>query len=103
MNEFPRTKVGGVSLSRMIIGTNWFLGWSHTTAAKDQYIKENVGADRTRLPPFLRYSFVAASTQSWGRSASESEGWNCRGRAAYGGESDRRLNAKPAGDGFDTG
>jgi len=32
---FPRTTVGGVSLPRMIIGTNWFLGWSHTTAAKD--------------------------------------------------------------------
>ncbi|MEI6168112.1 MAG: hypothetical protein WCS52_13065 [bacterium] len=25
MNTFPRTTVGGVSLSRMIIGTNWFL------------------------------------------------------------------------------
>ncbi|KKK56908.1 hypothetical protein LCGC14_3059800, partial [marine sediment metagenome] len=35
MNEFPRTQVEGVSLSRMIIGTNWFLGWSHTSAAKD--------------------------------------------------------------------
>jgi hypothetical protein len=31
--------VGGVSLSRMIIGTNWFLGWSHTSHAKDQFIK----------------------------------------------------------------
>lgn len=30
--------VGGVSLSRMIIGTNWFLGWSHTSAAKDKFI-----------------------------------------------------------------
>ena len=39
MNEFPRTVVGGVSVSRMIIGTNWFLGWSHTSAAKDQFIK----------------------------------------------------------------
>lgn len=39
MNEFPRTIVGGVSLSRMIIGINWFLGWSHTSAAKDSFIK----------------------------------------------------------------
>lgn len=39
MNEFPRTMVGGVSLSRMIIGINWFLGWSHTSAAKDAFIK----------------------------------------------------------------
>jgi len=39
MNEFPRTTVGGVSVSRLIIGSNWFLGWSHTSAAKDQFIK----------------------------------------------------------------
>lgn len=42
MNAFPRTTVGGVSLSRMIIGTNWFMGYSHTTAAKDQYIKDAI-------------------------------------------------------------
>ena len=40
MNEFPRTQVEGVSLSRMIIGTNWFLGWSHTSAAKDAQIRQ---------------------------------------------------------------
>jgi hypothetical protein len=33
--SFPRTAVGGVSLSRMIIGTNWILGYSHTSAAAD--------------------------------------------------------------------
>lgn len=37
--EFPRTLVGGVSLSRMIIGTNWLLGWSHTGAAADCLIR----------------------------------------------------------------
>lgn len=35
---FPRTQVEGVSLSRMIIGTNWILGWSHTGAAADRMI-----------------------------------------------------------------
>ena len=25
MNEFPRTTVGGVSLPRMLMGTNWML------------------------------------------------------------------------------
>ncbi|MDO5444560.1 MAG: hypothetical protein Q4F31_02950 [Eubacteriales bacterium] len=41
MNKsFPRTEVGGVSLPRMIIGTNWLLGWSHTGAAADQGIKD---------------------------------------------------------------
>jgi len=39
MSEFPRTEVGGVSLSRLIIGTNWFLGYSHTSKAKDRWIK----------------------------------------------------------------
>ena len=39
MNEFPRTDVGGISLSRMIIGTNWFIGFSHTSDAKDSFIK----------------------------------------------------------------
>ncbi|MFH1567839.1 MAG: hypothetical protein ABIL09_07540, partial [Gemmatimonadota bacterium] len=40
MSEFPRTTVGGVSLSRLIIGTNWFLGYSHTSRAKDQFIRQ---------------------------------------------------------------
>ncbi len=38
MDGFPRTTVGGVSVSRMIIGTNWFLGYSHTSDAKDRLI-----------------------------------------------------------------
>jgi len=38
-NLFPRTTVGGVSVSRMIIGTNWMLGWSHTSPAADKLIK----------------------------------------------------------------
>ena len=36
---FPRTVVGGVSVSRMIIGTNWIFGWSHTSPAADNLIK----------------------------------------------------------------
>lgn len=39
MNGFPRTTVGGVSLPRLIIGSNWFLGYSHTSAAKNKFIK----------------------------------------------------------------
>ena len=39
MNAFPRTEVEGVSLSRMIIGTNWILGWSHRSPAADRQIK----------------------------------------------------------------
>jgi hypothetical protein len=40
MSEFPRTTVGGVSLPRLLVGTNWFLGYSHTSLAKDNFIKE---------------------------------------------------------------
>jgi hypothetical protein len=36
---FPRTEVSGVSLSRMIIGTNWILGYSHTSPAADCLIR----------------------------------------------------------------
>ena len=39
MNKFPRTVAGGVSLPRLIIGSNWFLGASHTSLAKDKLIK----------------------------------------------------------------
>ena len=39
MPAFPRTTVGGLSLSRMIIGTNWFLGFSHCTPSRDALIK----------------------------------------------------------------
>ena len=46
MDLFPRTEVGGVSLPRMIIGTNWFLGWSHTSAAQDKFIKDYQTRDR---------------------------------------------------------
>ena len=38
-NLFPRTTVGGVSLSRMIIGSNWLLGYSHTSPAADALIR----------------------------------------------------------------
>ncbi len=36
---FPRTMVGGLSLPRMIIGSNWMAGYSHTTVAADNMIK----------------------------------------------------------------
>lgn len=37
---FPRTTVGGISLPRMLIGSNWILGYSHTTASADGMIKK---------------------------------------------------------------
>ena len=43
---FPRTTVGNVSLSRMIVGTNWFLGYSHYSKAKDNFIKDTQTRDK---------------------------------------------------------
>jgi len=37
---FPITTIAGVSLSRMIIGTNWVAGFSHTSAAADSNINK---------------------------------------------------------------
>lgn len=46
MAEFPRTMVGGVSMPRLIVGTNWFLGYSHTSMAKDKFIKDFQSRER---------------------------------------------------------
>lgn len=49
---FPRTEVGGISLSRMIIGTNWIAGYSHRSASADNMIKERHKSFETVLPMF---------------------------------------------------
>ena len=58
MATFPRTTVGGESVSRMIVGTNWFLGWSHATDAKDRLIRDLV-MERTRIAEILAVFFAA--------------------------------------------
>jgi hypothetical protein len=40
---FPRTEVDGLSLSRLVIGTNWMLGFSHRSPAADRLIEEKNG------------------------------------------------------------
>jgi hypothetical protein len=42
MAAFPRTSVGGVSVSRLIIGTNWFLGYTHSTRGQSRTNAERV-------------------------------------------------------------
>lgn len=37
--SFPRTMVGGVSLPRMLIGSNWLVGYSHTSVSADGMIR----------------------------------------------------------------
>lgn len=53
--EFPRTTVGGVSLPRILIGTNWLVGYSHTSAAADRQIREKFNAPEKYLPVFRKY------------------------------------------------
>ncbi len=68
MTQFPRTEVGGVSLPRMLIGTNWMLGYSHTGPAADEMIKnrhsdpENVAAV---LEAYLMYGIDAIMAPSF--------------------------------------
>ncbi|MCL1883954.1 MAG: hypothetical protein FWF81_09425 [Defluviitaleaceae bacterium] len=52
MYKFARTNVAGVSLSRMIIGTNWLAGWSHRSPSADQMIKD-VHATTATITPML--------------------------------------------------
>ena len=62
MNEFPRTTVGGVSLPRMLMGTNWMLGWSHTSASADEMIRrryQSVEAFKPVLEAYLRHGVDA--------------------------------------------
>jgi len=61
MTPFPRTTVGGVSLPRLLIGTNWFLGYSHTSRAQDNWIKELQTRERITdiICAFLEYGIDA--------------------------------------------
>ena len=52
---FPRTTVAGVSMPRMLIGTNWLLGWSHRSGAADAQIKERYAKPEDFLPVFEAY------------------------------------------------
>ena len=53
--QFPRTEVAGISLSRMIIGTNWLLGWSHTGPAADRMIRSRYPSPESMFPVLEAY------------------------------------------------
>jgi hypothetical protein len=59
MPDFPRTEFGGLSVPRLVIGTNWFLGFSHTTKAKDVQI--NTWMDRKRIADILEVFLKAGA------------------------------------------
>jgi len=46
VSKFPRTMIEDLSVSRLIIGTNWFLGFSHTSKAKDNEIARTMTASK---------------------------------------------------------
>ena len=50
--QFPRTMVGGVSLPRMLIGSNWIAGFSHTSPAADAQIRCRY-SDRHRVAQLI--------------------------------------------------
>ena len=55
MKKFPRTQVAGVSLPRMLIGTNWMLGWSHKTPSADAMIKNKFAKPENFFPVLEAY------------------------------------------------
>lgn len=55
---FPKTTVGGLEVSRMVIGSNWILGYSHKTHAASKHINEyNCSAEviARQLEVYLKY------------------------------------------------
>ncbi len=56
--------VEGLSVSRLLIGTNWFLGFSHTSQAQDRMIKETM--DAKRIADILEVYFRAGVDTIYG-------------------------------------
>jgi len=56
MKQFERTEVEGVSLPRMLIGSNWLFGWSHTTPSADRMITDRYDAREKFYPLLEAYS-----------------------------------------------
>ncbi|MBD3181707.1 hypothetical protein GF312_05405 [Candidatus Poribacteria bacterium] len=64
MLEIPRTQIENLSVPRLMAGTNWFLGYSHTSAAKDKLIKEM--QTRQHLADILEVFFNAGVDAVYG-------------------------------------
>lgn len=56
MKLFERTEVAGVSLPRILIGTNWILGWSHKSTSADNMIKAKFDTREKFFSLFEAYS-----------------------------------------------
>ena len=53
--QFPRAEVAGYSLPRVLIGTNWLLGWSHKSVSLDNMITSRYDTAESFLPIFEAY------------------------------------------------
>lgn len=76
MSIFPRTEVAGVSLPRLIMGSNWILGYSHTGVAADKLIHNingNAPAVRDIALTYLDYG-VDAMMAPFGGAAAANDG-----------------------------
>jgi len=54
--QFPRTEVAGVSLPRMLIGTNWLVGYSHKGHAADMDIRTTNATADAVYPVFKTFA-----------------------------------------------
>lgn len=77
MTQFPRTEVAGISLPRMLIGTNWILGYSHTGPAADDMIKSR-HADPANvaslMDAYMQYGIDAVMAPSFDKDGSLRQG-----------------------------
>ena len=64
MQQIPHTTIEGLSVPRLIAGTNWFLGYSHQTQAKSAFIKEY--QTREKLADLLEVFFAAGANAVYG-------------------------------------
>jgi hypothetical protein len=53
--QFPRTQVAGISMPRMLIGSNWLLGYSLTSKSADHLIKTRYAEKESFLPVLEAY------------------------------------------------
>jgi len=69
MVSFPRTEVAGISLPRILIGSNWVLGYSHTSTSADAMIKKRF-ADKEAvadlIEAYLAYDINALMAPFYG-------------------------------------
>lgn len=62
MKPFPRTQVEDISLPRLLIGSNWVLGYSHTSPSADEMIKRRYAQPEQAaalLEAYLKYDIDA--------------------------------------------